>query len=331
MDADSFVSGLNYPQFQRVPPACRSMSGAYVLWHNIALNDVSAFFLANERFGPLRATVTMGETERMDMPPTEPATRQHAFTGPALPQVPEPTHAERVRTLLSLVPVATLSTLSRKQPGYPFGSLMPFALDSAGRPIFLISKMAMHTQNLIDDPRCSLFVAQVGADGDALGAARATLMGRAEKVPDNDIAPVREKYLNRHENSRYWVDFSDFSFFRLQPIDLYYVGGFGVMGWVDVQEYEHAAPDPLADAAPGILAHMNADHVDSMILLARSHAGIEAVEATMTSVDRLGFTLRLKTIDGVKGIRVNFLHEATTPQDTRALLVEMVLQAKTRA
>jgi putative heme iron utilization protein len=232
---------------------------------------------------------------------------------------------------LSLVTVATLSTHSRKQPGYPFGSLMPFALDSAGRPIFLISRMAMHTQNLIGDPRCSLFVAQVGADGDALGASRATLMGRCEQVPGQDIASIRETYLTRHENSRYWVDFSDFSFFRLQPVDLYYVGGFGVMGWVDVREFEHAAPDPLANAAHGILAHMNADHVDSMILLARSHAGIEATEAAMTSVDRLGFTLRLKTADGVKGIRINFLHEATTPPDTRTLLVEMVRQAKARS
>lgn len=155
-------------------------------------------------------------------------------------------------------------------------------------------------------------------------------MGDAELVPKSDIASVREKYLTRHENSRYWVEFSDFSFFRLQPVDLYYVGGFGVMGWVDVREYEDAAPDPLANAAPGILAHMNADHVDSMILLARSHAGIEATEAMMTSVDRLGFTLRLKTMDGVKGVRINFLHEATTPQDTRTLLVEMVGQAKAR-
>src|ERR1700685_4718754 len=105
------------------------------------------------------------------MSPNESAPRQHAFTGPALQQLPEPTHAERVRTLVSLASVATLSTLSRKHPGFPFGSLMPFALDPAGRPIFLISDMAMHTQNLIADPRCSLFVAQVGTDGDALGAA----------------------------------------------------------------------------------------------------------------------------------------------------------------
>jgi heme iron utilization protein len=120
--------------------------------------------------------------ERKPMSSTEPAIRQHAFTGPTLPQLPEPSHAERVRTLVSLASVGTLSTLSRKHPGVPFGSLMPFALDSSGRPIFLISNMAMHTQNVKADSRCSLFVGQVGADGDALGAARATLIGNAEPV-----------------------------------------------------------------------------------------------------------------------------------------------------
>ena len=265
------------------------------------------------------------------MSPSEPAKRQHASTGPASPQMLEPTHAESVRTLLSLVPVATLSTVSRKHPGFPFGSLMPFAIDAVGRPLFLISNMAMHTQNLKADPRCSLFVAQTAADGDPLGASRATLVGQAKPVSVDEIDSARQTYLARHENSRYWVDFADFSFFRLEPIDLYYVGGFGVMGWVEANDYAQAAPDPLAASAPGIIAHMNADHGDAMIQLARAHAGLEAMEASMTSVDRLGFTVRLKTQDGVKGARINFLREVTTPQDTRAVLVEMVRQAKSLA
>jgi putative heme iron utilization protein len=254
--------------------------------------------------------------------------RQHASTGSKLPQPPEPTHAERVRTLMSLTSTATLSTVSRKHAGFPFGSLMPFALDAAGRPIFLISSMAMHTQNLMGDPRCSLFVAQAAADGDPLGAARATLVGDATRVPEAEIGSVRETYLARHENSRYWVDFNDFSFFRLQPIDVYYVGGFGVMGWVDAGEYERATPDPLAGAATGILEHMNADHVAAMILLARSHAQLEATEATMTSVDRLGFSLRLKTAAGMKGARINFPREVASAEETRGELVAMVRQAR---
>jgi len=82
------------------------------------------------------------------------------------------------------------------------------------------------------------------------------------------------------------------------------------------------------EVAPGILTHMNADHVDSMILLARSHVGAEATEAIMTSVDRLGFTLRLKTSEGMKGVRINFPREVATPMETRTVLVEMVRQAR---
>lgn len=255
------------------------------------------------------------------------AVRRHASTAPASPQLPEPSHAERTRTLASLVSIGTLSTMSLRHPGFPFGSLMPFSLDPTGRPIFLISSMAMHTRNLSADPKCSLFVAQPSPDSDPLGAARATLIGNALPVPATDLAFAREVYEARHPNSRYWVDFPDFSFYRLQPADLYYVGGFGVMGWVDASEYEAASPDPLAASAPGILAHMNADHVDSMILLAREHAGLEATEAAMTSIDRLGFTLRLKSAQGMKGTRINFPSEVRTPQEARKVLVEMVRQA----
>jgi hypothetical protein len=257
-------------------------------------------------------------------------TRQHASGTSDAPQPPEPSFAERVRTLLSVASTATLSTLSRSHAGFPFGSLMPFALDNAGRPLFLISSMAVHTQNLGSDPRCSLFVAQENAEGDPLGAARTTLLGSCETVPSEDVAIVREIYLSRHSNSRYWADFSDFSFFRLAPVDIYYVGGFGVMGWVDAAAYGAARPDPLAAAAPGIMAHMNADHVDSMILLAEACAQLKATEAAMTSVDRLGFWLRLKTTEGMKGARISFLREVSTAQEARQVLVEMVRQARER-
>ena len=263
--------------------------------------------------------------------PEPAAPRQHASTGPSQPQLPEPTHAERVRTLVSLASVATLSTLSRRQTGYPFGSLMPYALDTEGRPIFLISNMAMHTQNLKADPRSSLFIGQLPAEGDPLGAARATLVGPTEPVPEADLPSARELYLARHENSRYWIDFAEFGLFRLQPLDLYYVGGFGVMGWVNASDYAAAPPDPLASAATGILAHMNADHETAMILLAKTGAQIEATEAAMTSVDRLGFYLRLKTADGMKGTRLNFPREVRDPQQTREALVEMVQSARSES
>jgi putative heme iron utilization protein len=188
--------------------------------------------------------------------------------------------------------------------------------------------MAVHTHNLKAEPRASLFVEQIGVDGDPLGAARATLMGTAQMVPSEEIAPVREQYLERHENSRYWVDFADFSFYRLEVMDVYYVGGFGVMGWVSADEYTVTAPDPLADSAAAIIAHMNTDHMDSMLQLARVYAGISGTAATMTSVDRLGFTLRIKTKEGMKSTRINFLREVASSDETRKALVEMVRLVK---
>jgi hypothetical protein len=223
---------------------------------------------------------------------------------------------------------ATLSTLSRKQPGFPFGSLMPYALDSVGRPLFLISTMAMHTQNLKADPRASLFVTQPASDGDVLGAARVTIVGSALPVPEEEKAETRESYLAAHPGSHYWVDFTDFAFFRLEPQDLYFVGGFGVMGWVSAADYAAARPDPLSVAARGILDHMNADHADALILLSRTQAGLEAKSATMTAVDRLGFHVLVETSSGVKGARIPFLREALHPGEARAVLVEMVRAAR---
>src|ERR1700731_967623 len=134
--------------------------------------------------------------------------RKHASPVPSSdqPPVPEPAFAERARTLMYLGRIGSLSTLSRKQPGFPFGSVMPYGLDDRGQPVFLISTMAMHTQNLQADPRASLLVTQPDTTGDPLGAARITLVGNVLPVPEPEVAEARELYLTRHANSRYWVD-----------------------------------------------------------------------------------------------------------------------------
>ncbi|MFZ0799568.1 MAG: DUF2470 domain-containing protein [Terriglobales bacterium] len=264
---------------------------------------------------------------------TTSSTRKHANTGAPSdqPAVPEPSYAERARTLMYLGRIGSLSTLSRKQPGFPFGSVKPYGLDDHGRPIFLISTMAMHTQNLHVDPRASLLVTQDDRGGDPLGASRVTLVGNTLLMPESDVPEARKLYLARYANSRYWVDFEDFSFYRMDVVDLYYVGGFGVMGWVSASEYHRSQPDPLADSMTEIIQHMNADHKDSLVLLAREFAQIESQEATMTAVDRLGFHVRLKTQDGMRGARIAFLREVGSPAETRKTLVEMVQQARSRA
>jgi putative heme iron utilization protein len=139
--------------------------------------------------------------------------RKHAGTGATSdqPTVREPSFAERARTLVYLARIGSLSTLSRKQPGFPFGSVMPYGLDGHGRPVFLVSTMAMHTQNLQADSRASLLVTEPGASGDPLGASRVTLIGNVLTIADPEVPESRKLYLARYANSQYWVDFEDFS------------------------------------------------------------------------------------------------------------------------
>jgi hypothetical protein len=186
----------------------------------------------------------------------------------------------------------------------------------------------MHTQNLQADPRASLFVTEPEASGDPLGSSRVTLIGSVSRIPEPELAAARTVYLTGYPDSKYWVDFDDFFFYRMDVLDVYYVGGFGVMGWVAASEYSQAQPDPLVEHKSDIMQHLNADHKDALTLLAKRFAGIDAQEAEMTAIDRLGFHLRLKTHDGMKGTRIAFLREVSNPSQTREAFVEMVKQAR---
>jgi heme oxygenase (biliverdin-IX-beta and delta-forming) len=244
------------------------------------------------------------------------------------PAAPEPTFAERARTLAYLGRTGTLATASRRHAGHPFASVMPYALDPDGRPLFLISAMAMHTQNLEADPRASLLVTQPDWSGDPLAAGRLTLMGIGHTLDRTEASDARAAYLARHPRASYWVDFDDFAFWRLELADVYFVGGFAAMDWVTAADYAAARPDPLADAAPGIVEHMNRDHADALIAYARHHAGETADEATMVTIDRLGFKLRLRQGDRVSSVRIGFPREVTTAAQSREVLIEMLRQTR---
>ena len=253
---------------------------------------------------------------------------QHAAPPSSPPPVPEPPFAERVRTLLYVARTGTLATHSRKRAGFPFASVMPYGLAADGRPTFLISSMAMHTQNLAADRRASLLVAQPGWTGDPLAGARATIVGEVHRVEAGDLEVIRTDYLERHPNARSWVEFDDFAFHVLAPVDVYYVAGFGAMGWVDAEEYRGAEPDPLVDVEDAIVGHMNADHADALALYCRHFAGLAADSATMTSVDRMGFRVRARCGEALHGARINFPREVRTSEDARKVLVGMLREAR---
>lgn len=261
---------------------------------------------------------------------TEDRERHHGYTsqGNGTP-IPEPSFAERARTLLARADEGTLATLSRRHPGFPFASLMPFALDGAGRPAVLVSDLAVHTRNLKTDERSSLLVLEPGgAERNPLGLGRVTLLGTLAPPPEEEVDALRELYLERHPTARYWVDFPDFHLRRMAVEEVYYVGGFGVMGWVAGEEYRGAEPDPLLEHAERIIDHMNADHSDALVLMARHHGAEGTEEARMTGVDRLGYQLRIRTDEGMRGLRIPFPEEARTPGRVRELMVRQVGDAR---
>ena len=134
--------------------------------------------------------------------------------------------------------------------------------------------MAEHTQNAMHDPRASLLVTEPVPDGaDPLASGRVTLLGLLTTVPDEARPLARDRYLDANPAAAYYIDFGDFTFYRLDVQSIRYVGGYGRMSWVDPAEYAAAEADPLVSSAAGIIEHMNADHAEAQVLFCRHFAG----------------------------------------------------------
>ena len=249
----------------------------------------------------------------------------------ARPPAPEPTHAERARTLVAAGNRGVLSTVALDPPGYPFGSVATYALDDSGRPIVFVSTMAEHTRNAAADPRASLIVTEPFPEGsDPLAAGRVTLIGDLLEVTGDERPGVRDRYLGANPASAYYIDFGDFSFWRLEVKSVRYVGGYGRMSWVDAADYAVAESDPLAgDAAVGVIEHMNTDHADSLVLMVRVLGGrADATAAVMTAVDRYGFDVVAEGPGGRAALRMGFEEPVATPAAVRPAMIRLVERAR---
>jgi heme iron utilization protein len=242
--------------------------------------------------------------------------------------VPTPTHAERARTLVAQISTGTLCTLAIDPAGYPYGSFVTVAFEQ-GDPIFLLSALAEHTRNLEQDPRASLLVAESSA-ADPLANGRVTMLGPCTRV-EGDGDTVRAAFLAAHPNSAYYADFRDFAFWRLHVESVRYIGGYGRMSWIGQAEWQAAEPDPLGPSAAGIIAHMNADHADAMVLYCKAFSkATEITSASMTGIDRYGFEMSAKTHAGPRPVRLAFARPVSTTEEARAALVSMLHDARSR-
>lgn len=154
---------------------------------------------------------------------------------------PATTDAELARELVAHSRLATLSTLGLRPAGFPYASLVAHAADERGRPLFLLSALAEHTKNLAADDRASLLVVETGSTS-IVTAPRVTLVGTCRRVDPSEHEAVKAHYVAAHAESASW--FADhlhaYSLYRLEPIELRVIVGFGRLSWLTPEAYESA-------------------------------------------------------------------------------------------
>ena len=151
----------------------------------------------------------------------------------------EPTAEELAFKLVSDTKVGTASTTHKNGP---LGSMMPYALDDLGRPIVFLSDLAVHTKNIKKNSQASIFVTEPTKEVE-FDNPRLTLIGKMVLVPKKELEEARKLYFKRFPEAKIFEQFHDFSMYRLEITDIYYVGGFGPkpIQWLDIKKYQKAA------------------------------------------------------------------------------------------
>ena len=271
-------------------------------------------------------------------PPTAAPSYDHdapaeAFAVPGpLVDVAEPrrrTAAEEARTLVHGASLATLSTLS--SGGDPWGSTVGYGVLPGGSPVLMVSTLAEHGRNLELDQRASLCVTEPVFTGDPLDSGRVTLAGRCHRPEGAALEAANAAFLAAVPMSRFYVGFGDFSTWVLEVERVRWVGGYGRMDSADPVAYGAAEPDPVAPAAAHAVSHMNEDHADALLLIARHVAGFtDATEATCKRADRHGFDLWVTTPRGKGPARAGFLEPVSAPKGLRDAAVALTRLARER-
>jgi putative heme iron utilization protein len=231
------------------------------------------------------------------------------------------------RSLLRRSRQGALATLMPGS-GDPYCSLVNVASHCDGSPILLISRLALHTRNILADPRVSLMLDE-RAEGDPLEGARIMLAGKAEQDDGADRGVLRRRYLNAHPSSEAFVSFEDFSFFRIRPATAHLVAGFGRIVDLAPEQFltDISGADALLEAEQGAVDHMNADHRDAMNLYATNLLGAEPADWRCTGCDPDGIDMQA----GAKTLRLDFPERVTNATAVRKMLVRLAAEARARA
>lgn len=232
--------------------------------------------------------------------------------------------AALARSLLRRSRQGALATL-RPPEGDPYCSLVNVASAADGAPVLLISRLAVHTTNLLADPRVSLMLDE-RAPGDPLQGARIMLSGTAMPAEGDAALALRQRYLAVHPSAEMFVDFKDFSFFRIEPLGAHLVAGFGRIHDLSPGQFltDLTGAAAMLEAEQGAVAHMNADHRDALGLYSTRLLGAAPGDWFCTGCDPDGLDLQC----GVMVQRLNFPRRIDTPGALRAVLRELAEQAR---
>jgi heme iron utilization protein len=210
----------------------------------------------------------------------------------------------------------------------PYCSLVNVASHPDGSPILLISRLALHTKNILEDNRVSLMLDD-RSEGDPLEGARIMLAGFAEEAAGAAAELSRRRYLNAHPSAEAFVDFKDFSFFGIKPSGAHLVAGFGRI--VDLKPTQFltdiADAGELLEAEQGAVDHMNEDHRQAMNLYATKLLGAESADWRCTGCDPTGMDLQAAT----RTLRLDFPERVTSGADLRKMLVRLAAEARAKA
>lgn len=192
-----------------------------------------------------------------------------------------------------------------------------------------VSNMAEHGRNLAHDPRASIAIVAPAADSDPLANARVTLAGVVERPVGDELAAARAAHLDAVAAARYYIDYTDFSVWVLRVRRVRWVGGYGRMDSTTGEAYAAAEPDPVTPRAAGAIAHLNADHAESLLAMARNLGGYpDTSEAVCTGADRYGLDLRVTTGRGVAYTRVGYRAPISSYDELRPATVELAQLAR---
>jgi putative heme iron utilization protein len=206
--------------------------------------------------------------------------------------------------------------------GDPYCSLVNVATAPDGSPLLLLSKLALHTKNILADARVSLMLDE-RKEGDPLEGARVMLMGKAAATGE---VRAREAYLRRHPEAEMFAGFADFAFYRMEIERAHLVAGFGRI--VDLAAAEILTDvldaQALIAAEGGAIAHMNADHAEACRLYATKLLGGAEGDWTCVGIDPEGIELQ----QGRTALRLFFPQRMTGPGPLRATLKSLAERAR---